>query len=218
MPMPMTRPLRILLADDHETVRQGLCALFKSVAGVEVVHDVADGTSAVSAARTVAPDVVVIDLSMTPMDGLAAMRQMRDARRQIRFVVLTRYREAAYVREALAAGASGYVLKQSPFSELLRAVLAVGRGEQHVDPALSEEGAAGYAATSAAATSRITQRETDVLRRAARGHSNREIAEALEIAVKTVEVHKANAMKKIGLRDRIGLLRYASMHCWLRDL
>jgi len=216
--MPTTRPLRILLADDHETVRQGLRALFTAAGGVEVVHDVGDGTAAVSAARTVAPDVVVIDLSMTPIDGLTAMRQMREARRQIGIVVLTRYRESAYVREALAAGAAGYVLKQSPFSELLRAVHAVARGEQHLDPALREAGLGDYPSKPVDATSRATQRENEVLRRASLGHSNKEIGEALVIAVKTVEVHKANAMKKLGLRDRIALLRYASMHGWLRDL
>ncbi len=213
--MLTTRRLRILLADDHETVRQGLRALFEAVPEVEVVHDVADGDAAIEAIRTMAPDLVVIDLSMAPTDGLAVMRRIKSARRQTKLVVLTRYREMAYVREALAAGASGYVLKQSPFDELRRAVEAVARGEQHLDPALwqaasPEQGPAPPART-------VTERELDVLRRAALGETNKDVGRALDIAVKTVEMHKSNAMKKLGLRNRAQVVRYAMLRGWLRE-
>lgn len=209
------RRLRIMLADDHETVRQGLRALFKSVPEVEVVHDVADGDAAIQAVRTIAPDLVVIDLSMVPTDGLTVMKRLKEARRQTKVVVLTRYREAGYVREALAAGASGYVLKQSPFSELHQAVLSAARGEQHLDPRLWRS--PSPAQSHLAEASPLTGRELDVLRRAARGQTNKEIAQGLEIAVKTVEVHKSNAMKKLGLRDRTQVIRYAVLHGWLND-
>ena len=207
-----------MLADDHETVRQGLRALFKTVPEVEVVHDVADGDAALQAIRTVAPDLVVMDLSMTPTDGFTVMKRIQEARRQTKVVVLTRYREVGYVREALAAGALGYVLKQSPFAELHQAVLSASRGQQHLDPRLwqstSPETATNVPLADAAP---LTDRELDVLRRAARGQGNRLIAEVLEIAVKTVEAHKAHAMKKLGLRDRPQMIRYAVLHGWLAD-
>lgn len=213
--MPTNRRLRLLLADDHETVRQGLRALFESVPDVEVVHDVADGDAAIAAIRTMAPDLVVIDLSMAPTDGLAVMRRIKHARRRTKVVVLTRHREAGYVREALAAGASGYVLKQSPFSELRRAVETVARGEEHLDPALWRGGEPHRAPTAAAPL--VTERELDVLQRAAVGQTNKEIAGELDIAVKTVEMHKSNAMKKLGLRGRTQVVRYAMLHGWLND-
>ena len=205
-----------MLADDHETVRQGLRALFESVPEVEVVHDVADGDAAIAAIRTIAPDLVVIDLSMLPTDGLTVMRRIKDARRQTKLVVLTRYREAGYVREAFALGAAGYVLKQSPFSVLREAVAAVARGEQYLDPALDHPAPGSLPAT-LDAESPISARECEVLRRAAIGQPNKEIADVLGVAVKTVEMHKSNGMKKLGLRDRTQLIRYASLQGWLRD-
>lgn len=204
--------LRIMLADDHETVRQGLRALFQTVPEVEVVHDVADGDGALQAIRQLAPDLVVIDLSMTPVDGLTVIKRIREHRRQTKVVVLTRLRESGYVREALAAGASGYVLKQSPFSELHEAVLAAARGEQHLDARLW-----GSPSRVPPDTAPLSDRELDVVHRAARGQSNKEIGDGLEIAVKTVEVHKSNAMRKLGLRNRAQLIRYAFLHDWLQD-
>ena len=212
----MTRRVRVMLADDHETVRQGLRALFESVPEIEVVHDVADGDAAIAAIRTIAPDLVVIDLSMLPTDGLTVMRRIKDARRQTKLVVLTRYREAGYVREALALGAAGYVLKQSPFSVLREAVEAVARGEQYLDPALDHP-APGSPPSTHHAEAHVSPRECEVLRRAAMGQPNKEIADVLGVAVKTVEMHKSNAMKKLGLRDRTQLIRYASLQGWLRD-
>ena len=210
--MPPPRRLRVLLADDHAAVRQGIRALFQSVPEVEVVHDVADGDAALEAIRTLAPDLVVLDLSMRPTDGLMVIRRIQEARRQTKVVVLTRHQEPAYAREAIAAGASGYVLKQSPFEELRRAVEMVARGEQHLDAGLrrAETGLAKALET-------VSTRELEVLRRASLGQANKEIGEALDIAVKTVEVHKSKAMKKLGLCDRVALVRYASQHGWLHD-
>lgn len=205
-----------MLADDHETVRQGLRALFESVPEVEVVHDVADGDAAIDAIRTVAPDLVILDLSMLPTNGLTVLRRIKEARRRTKVVVLTRYRETVYVREAMAAGASGYVLKQSPFIELRRAVAAVARGDQHLDPGLWQSASAGPDA-SPDTDPAVSQRELEVLRRSALGAANAEIAAALDIAVKTVEMHKSNAMKKLGLRSRSQVIRYAALHGWLNE-
>ena len=205
--------LRIILADDHESVRQGLRALFQSMPEVEVVHDAANGDDAIHAIRMLAPDLVIIDLSMAPTDGLTVMKRIKEIRRQTRVVVLTRFGGHGYVREAMAAGASGYVLKQSPFSELQLAVLAVARGEQHLDARLSGNGLPKPLPDAFP----LTDREVAVLRRSALGDSNGDVAARLDIAVKTVDGHKSNAMKKLGLRSRADLIRYAFLHGWLDD-
>ena len=206
--------LRIILADDHESVRQGLRALFQSMPEVEVVHDAANGDDAIHAIRMLAPDLVIIDLSMAPTDGLTVMKRIKEIRRQTKVVVLTRFGEHGYVREAMAAGASAYVLKQSPFSELQVAVLAVARGEQHLDARLWGSGSPKPLADAFP----LTDREVAVLRRSALGDSNGDVAAGLDIAVKTVDGHKSNAMKKLGLRSRADLIRYAFLHGWLDDV
>lgn len=211
----MAPQTRVLLADDHETVREGLRALFDAVPGVTVVGDVADGHAAVQAVRSLLPDLVVLDLSMPPTSGIDAIRQICAAGEDTGVIVLSRYRDAAYVREAMAAGASGYVLKQSPFSELKQAVEDVARGGRHIDQSLTAQVPADIAAT--ATPPRLTDREQAVLRRAALGHSNKDIATALGIALKTVEVHKANAMRKLELRNRNEMVRWAALHGWLQD-
>lgn len=211
----MTTPTRVLLADDHETVREGLRALFDAVPGVEVVGDVPDGAAAVEAVGALLPDLVVLDLSMPPGNGIDAIRKILDVKEDTGVVVLTRYRDAAYVREAMLAGASGYVLKQSPFSELRQAVEDVARGVRHIDPTLAANMAVDR--TALRAPSRLTERERAVLRRAALGHANKDIAAELGIALKTVEVHKSNAMRKLELRNRNEVVRYAVLQGWLQE-
>ena len=211
----MTPQTRVLLADDHEMVREGLRALFDSVPGVTVVGDVADGHAAVQAVCSLLPDLVVLDLSMPPTNGIDAIRQIREVREDTGVIVLSRYRDQAYVREAMAAGASGYVLKQSPFSEVKQAVEDVARGRRHIDQSLSAQVPADTAAGEN--RPRLTEREQAVLRRAALGHSNKDIATALGIALKTVEVHKANAMRKLEFRNRNEMVRWAALHGWLQD-
>ena len=211
----MNDKIRILLAEDHESVRQGLCALFSGAAEFEVVADVKDGAAAVSRARDTSPDVVVMDLSM-PTPGLVAMREIMNARPETAVVVLTRHRDSAYVRAAFDAGAQGYVLKQSPFSELTKAVSVAARGERYLDQRLTGDPALAHTVLESG-TSPLSHRETEVLRRAASGHANKDIAAELRISVKTVEAHKANAMRKLRITDRSGLVRYAVMQGWLQD-
>ncbi len=210
----MANPIRVLLADDHESVRQGLCALFAGSADVNVITDVKDGADAVVMTRAMKPDVVIMDLSM-PTSGLVAMQQIKSEQPSIAVVVLSRHRDPAYVRAALAAGADGYVLKQSPFSELKRAVVDVARGEQYLDPHLTSDPASR--ALAANPIQQLSQREAEVLRRAAAGLSNKEIGSELKIAVKTVEAHKANAMRKLRLADRASVVRFAVMQGWLQE-
>jgi DNA-binding NarL/FixJ family response regulator len=208
--------LRIVLAEDHETVREGLRLLLETRGGMEVVRSVAEGRAAVDAVTALSPDVAVLDLSMPGMSGLAATRAIKEQAPAVAVVVLTRHAEPAYVKELLGAGAAGFVLKQSPFDELLRAVRAASNGDRYVDraaiPAPVNMMSAGVNEGPPP-----TEREMTVLRMAALGHSNKEIASTLHIAVKTVEVHKANVMRKLGLHDRAEILRFAVMNGWLAD-
>jgi len=209
----MTQRIRVMLVDDHEAVRQGLRALFETVPEVEVVEDVGDAEAAVAGVRATAPDLVVLDLSMPKTGGLAAIRQIKAERPDTAIVVLTRHSDLAFVREALRNGASGYVLKQSPFGELRRATVLVVNGEQYVDSRLKD----AFQEPARESTGQISNRERDVLRRTALGQSNKEIATALGIAVKTVEVHKGNGMRKLDLPDRAALIRYAALQGWMAE-
>jgi DNA-binding NarL/FixJ family response regulator len=194
-------------------VRQGLRALLEGIPEIDVVDEVGDTDTAVAHVRALQPDLLVLDLSMPKAGGLSAIRMIKSEPSSTAIVVLTRFQDAAFVRDALEAGASGYVLKQSPFSELQYAIAQVMRGERYVDRHLPQEGPSDGARVSRG----ITQRELEVLRRAALGQSNKEIAAALAIAVKTVEVHKTQGMRKLALRDRRELVRYATIHGWLRE-
>jgi DNA-binding NarL/FixJ family response regulator len=211
-------PIRVLLADDHETVRQGLRLLIDEQTDMTVVGEAGDGRDAVVNARTLAPDVVVLDVSMPGMNGLEATKVLRGHTPAPAIVALTRYRDEAYVRELVAAGAAAYVLKQSASSELLRAIRAAASGRPYLDSAINASGTWPSSRERRTRTQPpITDREGEVLRMMAVGHSNKEIAAALDVSVKTVEVHKANAMRKLGLSGRIDVVRYAVLQGWLEE-
>src|SRR5688572_5284442 len=207
--------IRVLLADDHETVRHGLKLLIDGQGDMEVIGEAGDGRAAVERAGSLKPHVAVVDVSMPGMNGLAATKAIRESTPGTAVVALTRYDDEAYVQALLNAGAVGYVLKQSPSSELVDAVRAAASGQRYLDRRL----AAGTMLSSRrrAAPPAITDRETEVLRLMAVGHSNKEIAGTLDLSVKTVEVHKANAMRKLGLTGRTDVVRYALLQGWLRD-
>jgi len=213
--------LRILLADDHVTVRQGLKMLIDSQDDMTVVSEASDGTAAVEQARTLRPDVVVMDISMPGMNGLVATRTLKRIQPDSVIVILTRHGDDAYLQELLRAGADGYVLKQSAASELLQAIRATAVRGQYLDSALTARVTAGFLAKSgrkAQATGvSVSERESEVLRLIAAGYSNKEIAAQLELSVKTVEVHKANAARKLGLKGRIDIVKYALLQGWLSD-
>jgi two-component system, NarL family, response regulator NreC len=208
--------IRVLLADDHETVREGLRLLVNAQADMRVIAEAADGRVAIERIDALKPDVVVLDLTMPGMSGLAAARALKNVGADTKVVALTRHNDDAYVHELLAAGAAAYVLKQSASAELLRAIRVAASGGRYIDPALvpPED---GRDLRRRASAPRATDREVEVLRMMATGHSNKEIAAALDISIKTVEVHKANAMRKLGLRGRTDVVRYAVMSGWLRD-
>ena len=210
----MPSPVRILLADDHESVREGICALLAGSLDVRVIAEANDDTSAIAMARSLAPDVVVMGLSL-PANALAAIRLIKREQPGIAIVVWSQHRDAAYARAAFESGAIGYVLKHSPFIELKRAVVAAAGGEQYLDKHLTDEPMSSAIANGSRA--HLSQRETEVLRRSAAGFSNKEIGSELKIAVKTVEAHKANAMRKLHLADRASVVRFAVMQGWLQD-
>ena len=221
--MPETNArLRILLADDHVTVRHGLKLLIDDQTDMTVVAEASDGAAALQLAAKHKPDVIVMDVSMPGMNGLVATKTLRKTQPSIAVVTLTRHADDAYLQELLRAGASGYVLKQSAPTELLQAIRAVGAGGQYVDSSLTARLTAGFAGRESRGpgrnTATITDRETEVLRLIASGYSNKEIAARLDLSVKTVEAHKANAMRKLELTSRIDIVKYAILQGWLHSV
>lgn len=216
MRSPSSR-LRVVLADDHVTVRHGLRLLIDAQPDMTVVAEAGDGDGAVAQTLVLDPDVVVMDISMPGTNGLVATRHLRRQRPDTAIVMLTRHADDAYLEELLRAGASGYVLKQSPPSELLQAIRAVATGHQYVDSSLTDRLTASFLEREGGkpAAGAPSERETEVLRLIAAGYSNKEIASQLTLSVKTVETHKANGMRKLGLHSRIDVVRYALLQGWL---
>ena len=208
--------IRVLLADDHETVREGLRLLVDAQVDMEVVGEAGDGKTALDQVATLHPTVLVLDLTMPGMSGLSTARALKENAGGTAVVALTRHDDDAFVQELMTAGAAAYVLKQSSSATLLNAIRAAAAGGRFLDPALPPP---EYPRDPRrrAETPPVTERETEVLRLMAIGHSNKDIAAALNISVKTVEVHKANAMRKLGLRGRTDVVRYAVLNGWLRD-
>jgi two-component system, NarL family, response regulator NreC len=214
-----TRPLRVLLADDHVTVRHGLKLLIDAQPDMKVISEADDGDAAVRQALELTPDVVVMDISMPGTNGLTATRQLKARQPSMAIVTLTRHADDAYLHELLRAGVLGYVLKQSAPAELLQAIRAAAAGRRHVDSSLTERLTAGFLARDTRnphAAAAISDRESEVLQLIARGYSNKEIASRLDLSVKTVEAHKANAMRKLDLKGRIDIVKYAMLRGWLR--
>jgi len=218
MPEPAVR-LRILLADDHVIVRHGLKLLIDGQPDMTVISEASDGETAVQRAVELKPDVIVMDVSMPGMNGLVATRKLKQLQSRAAIITLTRHSDDAYLQELLRAGVSGYVLKQSAPTELLQAIRAAAGGGQYLDSALTARVTAGFLGKQGKRETQpgvtVSERESEVLRLIASGHSNKEIASRLSLSVKTVEAHKANAMRKLGLTGRIDIVKYALLQGWL---
>jgi DNA-binding NarL/FixJ family response regulator len=211
-------PIRILLADDHRTVREGLRLMLERQPDIEVIGEAGSGPEAVHCAETLKPDIVIMDIAMPEGSGLTATRALRQKHPEVKVVMLTRYSDDAYFQELLRAGVSGYILKQSASTELLHAVRAVAQGGEYLDSALTSRVTGRFRTTKTSATAPgMSEREREVLRLIAWGYSNKEIAANLDLSVKTVEVHKANAMRKLGMKSRIDIVRFAVVQGWLQD-
>jgi DNA-binding NarL/FixJ family response regulator len=200
--------MRILIADDHGIVRSGLRKLIESEDGLEVVAEAADGIEARDLALRELPDLAILDVKMPRMGGLDATRAIRAEAPGVAVLILSMHDEERYLFEALKAGASGYVLKRAADRELIEAIRTVERGEPFLTPEAQQALIKGLGRDEEEAEP-LTPREEEVVRLVAEANTNREIAGALGLAEKTVENHRANAMRKLGMRDRVELVRYA---------
>jgi len=209
--------MRILIADDHETVREGLRMILDAQPDMKVVGSVSDGKQAVEQVERLSPDVVLMDISMPGANGRDATMQVAQRWPSVKVLTLTRHGDGGYLQQMLEAGAAGYVLKQSPPAELCRAIRTVASGEQYVDPALTRGASSPRAAVPTKPSTPLSPREVEVLRMIAWGHTNKEIAARLNLSVKTIEAHKANGMRKLDMRGRIDIVRYALLHNWLNE-
>ena len=213
--------LRILLAEDHETIRDGLKLLVNSQPDMETVGEADNGRVALQLAQELVPDVVVMDVSMPELNGLQATKKLKQKCPQVKVLTLTRHTDDGYLQQLLQAGASGYVLKQSKSAELLRAIRAVVAGQTYLDPAITENAITqirgGRAARGASPAANLSDREAEILRLIALGYINKEVAARLNLSVKTVEAHKANGMRKMGMKSRVDIVSYAMLQGWLQD-
>jgi DNA-binding NarL/FixJ family response regulator len=211
--------IRVLLADDHTVVRAGLRALFDSHPDMDVVAEAADGERAVRRAVELQPGVAVIDFAMPELSGAGVAARLRDDAPGVRVLVLSAYEDPAFLRQALAAGARGYVLKRAAADELIQAVRVVAGGGAYLDPGLAAQLAEAPGEEPRRPTGEaLSEREGEVLRLLAVGYTNKEIGTRLRISVKTVETYKMRAMEKLGLDSRVDIVRYAAHRGWLTDV
>lgn len=214
--------LRVLLVDDHAVVREGLKALVSADPGMEVAGEAVDGLSALAQAAAVDPDVVVMDVSLPGLTGAQTTERLRQLRPTQKVLALTVHEDRAYLRMMIDAGAAGYVLKRAAAGELVQAIRAVSVGETYLDPAFSGAISGNFPRATpagvAAAPVELSERESAVVRLIAHGYSNKEIANQLDLSVKTVETYKTRSLTKLNVRSRVDLVRYAVQRGWLADV
>ena len=213
--------LQIFLADDHAVVREGLKALVNAQRDMRVIGEAGDGQTALQQVRDCQPDVVVMDISMPIMNGMQATAQLRLECPNLKVLVLSVHEDPIYLRELLAMGAAGYILKHAAPDTLIHAIRVVAAGGIYLDPAI-----AGHVLTylvrvpatvSDVVGGELSERERDVVQYIAQGYSYKEIAAKLALSVKTVDTYRIRALKKLGLPNRAALVRYALEHGWLHD-
>ncbi|MBK9712453.1 MAG: response regulator transcription factor [Kouleothrix sp.] len=214
--------LRIFLADDHVVVREGLKALINAQTDMRVIGEAGDGETACQQAEQTQPDIVIMDITMPGLNGVQATVQLKRTCPQIKVLALSVHEDTSYLRQLLAAGAAGYILKHAAADDLIQAIRIVAGGGVYLDPALAGHVVARYVRVPAISTAlmgtELSERETEVVQRIAHGYSNKEIAGQLKLSVKTVETYRARAMEKLGLDSRAALVRYALEHGWLRPV
>ena len=214
--------IRVLIVDDHAIVLTGLRALIKGEPGMELIGEATNGEEALKMARAIRPDVVVLDLSLPDLDGIQVTRIIKEELEEVRVLILTVHEDEALLREAIRAGASGYIIKHAAKSELISAIHSVEIGDLYVHPKMiralltvsetSHPISNSDLIPSSDPTEMLTPREIDVLRLIVQGYTNRQIAEELTLSVRTVEGHRSNLTEKLGLHSRVELVRYAREH------
>jgi two-component system response regulator NreC len=211
---------RILLADDHDVVRSGLRALLRTSSDIAIVGEAVDGEEAVRITEKTKPDVVIMDISMPNLDGIAATKVIKERFPDVKVIILTVHEDEEYAYQILRAGASGYVLKNAGKKDIFKAIASAMSGERFFSPGISNiivEGFIKRASETQAAEEKnvpasgqqLTKRETEVLEYIALGHTNRQIADALFLSFRTVNTHRANIMQKLDIHETAGLVRYA---------
>jgi len=218
----MDRP-RVILADDHPVVLAGLGGLIRAEDSMELVGEATTGLSALSLIREKGPDVAVIDISMPELNGIALTKRLACELPSVRVLILSLHEDRAYLNQALQAGARGYALKKSAPQNLLQAIRAVLIGGLYVDPAMAaymfdSKRRPSVQSCNEFSRNELTSHEAKVLKLAALGEMNKEIARQLDVSVKTIETFKARGVKKLGLKSRADIVRYAATQGWLADI
>jgi two-component system response regulator NreC len=206
---------RVVIADDHAIVRAGLRALIHDAIGLDLVGEAAGGYEAIELVENNQPDVLVLDISMPDLDGISVTRMLKPNSPDLSILILTLHEDEALLKEAIKAGASGYILKRAAESELISAIQVILRGDMYVDTSmlrllLGDSKPASPQNTTPAEI--LTPRETEILKLIVEGYTNRQIGEHLNISIRTVEGHRANISDKLGLHSRLELVRYARQH------
>lgn len=206
--------IRVVLADDHQLVRKGLCALLNQEADIQVVGEAADGRQAMRLLETTDVDVLVTDLEMPGMSGLEAARQIKERRLPVRVLVLTMHKETEAVLQVIRAGVAGYIVKDAAVSELVEGIRTVYRGETYLSPAIASRVVTRLLELTAeqaeiSPVDRLTEREREIWQLIAEGKRRQEIAERLCISPKTFDTHRANLMRKLDAEDNAALVRLA---------
>ena len=206
------RPIRVLLADDHDLVRAGFRSLLKDMAGLAVVAEAANGREACRLVRDQRPDLVLMDIMMPELNGLDATARIAATYPDVRVLILSMNASEEYVLQALRAGAAGYLLKNVKPAELEEAIRTVARGQTYLTPAISKHVVAGYlqhASAPRGSLGQLTARQREVLQLIAEGRTTKEIAQRLEVSVKTAEGHRTQLMQALDIHDVAGLVRFA---------
>lgn len=208
-------PIRLLLAEDHTLVRIGISAALQRIPDVEIVGQATDGREAVALAAQLAPDVVLMDIAMAGLNGLEATARIAKVLPRVRVLILSMHTNEEYVARAFRVGAAGYLLKGADFPELELAIRAVARGETYLSPAVSRPIVEQYRRRSRGGggggdhAEPLTTRQREILQLIAEGHGTKDVARDLGLSVKTVEAHRAQIMRRLGIHDLAGLVRYA---------
>jgi DNA-binding NarL/FixJ family response regulator len=209
----MSDRVRVLVVDDHEVVRQGIRMVLETDPDLEVVGEACSGEEAIERVRELSPSVVVMDIGMPGLSGFEATRRIRQSNPEVQVLALTVHDSEAYVFQMLQAGATGYVVKRAPASEVIQAVKRAHRGESVLHPSVAKLLIRDYLSRAErgeeASYDSLSQREREILKLVAEGKTNRDIAELLAVSVKTVQAHRANLMRKLGMHDRTELVKYA---------
>ncbi|MBI3014144.1 MAG: response regulator transcription factor [Candidatus Tectomicrobia bacterium] len=205
--------IRVIIADDHALLREGIKALLGAFTDIEVVGEACDGREAIEKVKALSPHVVLMDIAMPGLGGLEATLEIRKIAPETRILILTQYDNKEYVYRFLKAGAAGYVLKKAAAAELVDAIRATYRGEAFLHPAIAQEVISGFLnhrePGDGDTYESLTDREKQVFKLVAEGYTNREIAESLGISVKTAMAHRTNVMQKLGFHNRTELVKYA---------